>query len=367
MATEMIAMILAGGRGTRLLELTQKVAKPAVYYGGKYRIIDFPLSNCANSNIGIVGVLTQYESIELSAYCSQGYFWGLNGRNRGTFILSPREKSDGFGLYQGTADAIYQNIDFMDRFEPEYVLILSGDHIYKMDYDKMLDFHKQQNADVTIAGLTVTLEEAKRFGIMNTEGDRIVEFEEKPAHPKNNQASMGIYIFSYKVLKEALMKDASLKTDHDFGKNIIPTLLNEGKKLVAYPFKGYWKDVGTVESLWQANMDLLDEANPLEMSDESWKIYTEDVPSTPQFIEKGASVNRCYINQGCVIEGKVENSVLFRNVHIEKGAKVIDSVLLPNAVVKKDAVVIKSIIGEKTVINENEHIGKDNEISLIVR
>lgn len=367
---EMLAMILAGGRGTRLLDLTNKVAKPAVYYGGKYRIVDFPLSNAANSGIDVIGVLTQYESIQLNAYVSQGSRWGLEGRGKGVFVLPPREKDNTtFGVYKGTADAIYQNIDFMDMYEPEYVLILSGDHIYKMNYAKMLAFHKEQNADVTIAGLEVTYEEAKRFGIMNTDAnDRIVEFEEKPAHPKNNLASMGIYIFTYKALKKALNLDANdEKSAHDFGKNIIPYMLNNNKKLMAYRFKGYWKDVGTIDSLWEANMDLLDSDNGLNLSDETWKIYTEDAPATPQVIGPKAKIKRSYINQGCVIDGTVENSVLFTDCKISKGAKVIDSVLMPKVVVEEGAVVKNCIVAEGLVIPKDAEIGDRNEIKLIAR
>ena len=370
MKTEMLAMILAGGRGTRLLDLTNKVAKPAVYYGGKYRIVDFPLSNSANSGIDVIGVLTQYESIQLNAYVSQGSRWGLEGRGKGVFVLPPREKDDtAFGVYKGTADAIYQNLDFMDMYSPDYVLILSGDHIYKMNYAKMLAFHKAQKADLTVAGLEVTFEEAKRFGIMNTdETDRIVEFEEKPAHPKNNLASMGIYIFSYKELKKALQLDAANeKSAHDFGKNIIPYMLNNNKKIVAYRFKGYWKDVGTIDSLWQANMDLLDENNGLDLSDDTWKIYTEDVPTTPQVIGPKAKIKRSYINQGCVIDGTVENSVLFRDVHISKGAKVIDSVLFPDVVVEEGAVVKNCIVAEGLTVPKEMEIGDREEIQLIAK
>lgn len=370
MKTEMLAMILAGGRGTRLLDLTNKVAKPAVYYGGKYRIVDFPLSNSANSGIDVIGVLTQYESIQLNAYVSQGSRWGLEGRGKGVFVLPPREKDDtAFGVYKGTADAIYQNLDFMDMYNPDYVLILSGDHIYKMNYAKMLAFHKEQNADLTVAGLEVTYEEAKRFGIMNTdETDRIVEFEEKPAHPKNNLASMGIYIFSYKELKKALQIDAANeKSAHDFGKNVIPYMLNNNKKIVAYRFKGYWKDVGTIDSLWEANMDLLDENNGLTMNDDTWKIYTEDVPTTPQVIGPKAKIKRSYINQGCVIDGTVENSVLFRDVHISKGAKVIDSVLFPDVVVEEGAVVKNCIVAEGLTVPKDMEIGDRNKIQLIAK
>jgi len=368
-STEMLAMILAGGRGTRLLDLTDKVAKPVVYYGGKYRIIDFPISNSANSGIDVIGVLTQYESILLNAYVAQGSRWGLDGAGKGIFVLPPREKSDGFDVYKGTADAIYQNIDFMDMYDPEYVLILSGDHIYKMDYSKMLDFHKAHNADVTIAGLEVTWEEAKRFGIMNTgEEDRIVEFEEKPAHPKNNLASMGIYIFSYPALRQALMEDAAVQeSSHDFGKNIIPNFLNSGKRIFAYRFKGYWKDVGTIDSLWQANMDLLDDNSNLNLDDDSWKIYTEDVPRTPQFVGASAKIKNASINQGCVINGSVESSVLFRDCVIERGAKVIDAVLMPEVVVKKGAVVRNCIVAEGLTIPEGVEIGSADKIELIAR
>ena len=369
MKKEMLAMILAGGRGSRLLDLTNKVAKPAVYYGGKYRIIDFPLSNSANSGIDIIGVLTQYESILLNAYVSHASLWGLEGRDKGIYVLPPRETDKGFGLYRGTADAIYQNIDFMDMYSPEYVLILSGDHIYKMDYAKMLQFHKETGADVTVAGLEVTWEEAKRFGIMNTdEKDQIIEFEEKPAHPKNNLASMGIYIFTYKTLRKYLIDDA--KNDdsaHDFGKNIIPGYLADGKKLMAYHFSGYWKDVGTVDSLWQANMDLLSETSELNLSESNWKIYTEDVPTTPQYIGPKAKIKRAFINQGCVVNGTIENSVLFTNCVVEKGAKVIDSVIMPGVVVKEGAVVKKCIVTEGMVIPEGVEIGNRNEVSLISR
>ena len=366
MKTEMLAMILAGGRGSRLHELTYKSAKPAVYYGGKYRIIDFPLSNCANSNINYVGILTQYESILLNSYVSKASTWGLEGRNSGTFVLSPREKAKGFGLYRGTADAIYQNLDFIDQYNPQYVLILSGDHIYKMDYSKMLDFHKENQADVTVAALTVTLQEAKRFGIMNCyDNKEVYQFEEKPKNPKSNLASMGIYIFNYDILKKALNEDAQLDTDHDFGKNVIPTLLANGKKIFAYPFSGYWKDVGTIDSLWQANMDLLAEDNPLNLADEKWKIFTEDVPTSPQFIGKDADISTSYINQGCVINGKVENSVLFRDVVVEKGAEIYDSVIMPEVVVEKGAVIRNSIVAEGLVIKKDSVIGNKDHVGLV--
>lgn len=366
MKTEMLAMILAGGRGSRLHKLTDKSAKPAVYYGGKYRIIDFPLSNCANSNINYVGILTQYESILLNSYVSQASVWGLEGRNSGTFVLSPREKNSGFGLYKGTADAIYQNLDFIEQYDPQYVLILSGDHIYKMDYAKMLAFHKENEADVTVAALTVSLEEAKRFGIMNAyDNKEVYQFEEKPKNPKSNLASMGIYIFNFDILKKALTADSKKDTAHDFGKNIIPTLLEEGKKVFAYPFNGYWKDVGTIESLWQANMDLLAEDNPLNLADEKWKIFTEDIPTSPQFIGENAQINSCCINQGCVINGKVENSVLFRDVTVQEGAEVYNSVIMPNVVIEKGAIVKKCIVAENLIIKNNTVVGDKDYVELV--
>ena len=368
MKTEMLAMILAGGRGTRLLDLTSKVAKPAVYYGGKYRIIDFPISNCANSGIGVIGVLTQYESILLNEYVSHSSRWGLEGRDKGIFVLPPRETNEGFGVYRGTADAIYQNIDFLDMYNPDYVLILSGDHIYKMDYAEMLEYHKKNNADLTIAGLEVTMEEAKRFGIMNTDkDDRIIEFEEKPEHPKNNVASMGIYIFSYPALRKALKADAVKDTDHDFGKNIIPNYLNSGKRIFAYRFKGYWKDVGTIKSLWEANMDIIDDNDVIHMGDPSWKIYTGDVVTTPQFIGEDADIQKAYINQGCIVNGTVKNSVLFGDVEVKSGAKVIDSVIMPEVVIGEGATVRNCIVSERLVIPPKAVIGNAKEVELISR
>ncbi len=357
----MVAMILAGGRGSRLYDLTKKVAKPAVYFGGKYRIIDFPLSNCANSDISVVGVLTQYESVLLNSYVSKDQHWGLDAKDAGVFVLPPREKDEtGFGLYRGTADAITQNIDFLDQNEADYVLILSGDHIYKMDYAKMLAAHKAANADCTIAVMEVPLKEASRFGIMNTnEEDIIVEFEEKPAQPKSNLASMGIYIFSYKVLREYLVADdKNSESNHDFGKDIIPALLNDGKKCLAYRFQGYWKDVGTIDSLWEANMDLLNPDNILDLADPSWKIYTEDVNELPQFIGATGSVDNAYITEGCVVDGVVKNSVLFTNVTVEEGAEVIDSVVMPNCVVKSGAKLVRCLVQENTVIPEGVELGK---------
>ena len=359
----MVAMILAGGRGSRLYDLTKKVAKPAVYFGGKYRIIDFPLSNCANSDISVVGVLTQYESVLLNSYVSKDQNWGLDAKDAGVFVLPPREKDDtGFGLYRGTADAITQNIDFLDQNEADYVLILSGDHIYKMDYAKMLAAHKAANADCTIAVMEVPLKEASRFGIMNTnEEDIIVEFEEKPAQPKSNLASMGIYIFSYDVLRQYLVEDdQKADSNHDFGKDIIPALLNTGKKCLAYRFEGYWKDVGTIDSLWEANMDLLNPDNILDLADPSWKIYTEDVNELPQFIGANGVVDNAYITEGCVVDGEVKNSVLFTNVTVEEGAQVIDSVVMPNCVVKAGAKLVRCLVQENTIIPEGVELGHEN-------
>ena len=367
----MVAMILAGGRGSRLLDLTKKVAKPAVYFGGKYRIIDFPLSNCANSGISVVGVLTQYESVLLNSYVARDHHWGLDARDSGVFVLPPREKDKtGLGLYRGTADAITQNIDFLDQMEAEYVLILSGDHIYKMDYAKMLAHHKANNADATIAVLAVPLKEASRFGIMNTdETDRIIEFEEKPAKPKSNLASMGIYIFNYKTLRKYLTADEKdPNSEHDFGKDIIPAFLSDNKVLTAYRFKGYWKDVGTIDSLWEANMDLLNPDNELDLGDSQWKIYTEDVPTPPQFIGEEAVVENCYINQGCIVNGNVKNSVLFTNVEVGSGAQVVDSVIMPNAVIGEGAKVTRCIVADNVEISPGVVGHKDSEhIELIAK
>ena len=368
----MLAMILAGGRGSRLHELTNRVAKPAVSYGGKYRIVDFPLSNCANSGVDIVGVLTQYESVLLNSYVAAGGRWGLDARESGVFVLPPREKADAdLDVYRGTADAISQNIDFIDKYSPEYLLVLSGDHIYKMDYDKMLDYHKEMNADATIAVIEVPMKEASRFGIMNTDGaGRIVEFEEKPEHPKSNLASMGIYIFNWKLLRKMLLADMKdPDSHHDFGKDIIPQLLNDNKTLAAYKFKGYWKDVGTIDSLWEANMDLLNPKNELDLNDRSWRIYTEDVTALPQYISADAEVKNAYITQGCVVAGSVQNSVLFTNVKVGAGAKVIDSVLMPGAVVEDGAVVTRALVADGVQIGKQAVVGSaDSEhIELVAK
>ena len=356
----MLAMILAGGRGSRLHELTNKVAKPAVSYGGKYRIVDFPLSNCANSGVDIVGVLTQYESVLLNSYVAAGGRWGLDARESGVFVLPPREKADAdLDVYRGTADAISQNIDFINKYSPEYLLVLSGDHIYKMNYDKMLDYHKEMNADATIAVIEVPMKEASRFGIMNTDGNgRIVEFEEKPEHPKSNLASMGIYIFNWKLLRKILLADMkNPDSHHDFGKDVIPCLLNDNKTLAAYKFKGYWKDVGTIDSLWEANMDLIDSRNELNLNDPTWKIYTEDTPALPQYIGPNAKINKAFITQGCVVEGEVSHSVLFTGCTVGEGAKIIDSVLMPGVEVAAGAVVQRALVADNVKIGKDAVVG----------
>lgn len=370
MGKEIVAMILAGGRGTRLKELTAKVAKPAVYFGGKYRIIDFPLSNCANSGIDVVGVLTQYESVLLGTYVGSGTKWGLDGNNSLAAILPARERGEvGATWYAGTADAIYQNISFLDQYDPEYVLILSGDHIYKMDYEEMLNVHKEKGADLTVAVLNVSLKEASRFGIMNTDDKGyIYEFEEKPEKPKSTLASMGIYIFSYKELRKYLIDDAADENSkHDFGMNIIPAMLADKKKLYAWTFDGYWKDVGTVESLWQANMDLLDDKElDLYNIKKDWKIYSEDTLGKPQLIGKDASVKNSLVTQGCVVNGEVEGSVLFNNVNVGEGAKVIDSVLMPGVLIEEGAVVKKAIIDEGVVVKAGTVVNDEaKEVALV--
>ncbi len=366
----MVAMILAGGRGSRLHDLTNKVAKPAVSYGGKYRIVDFPLSNCANSGIDVVGVLTQYESVLLNSYVSMGRRWGLDAKGSGVYVLPPREKADAnLDVYRGTADAISQNIDFIDTYNPEYLLVLSGDHIYKMNYSKMLDYHKENKADATIAVIEVPMREASRFGIMNANEDGVIyEFEEKPEKPKSNLASMGIYIFDWKQLRKLLVADMkNPDSNHDFGKDIIPTLLNDGKRLLAYKFKGYWKDVGTIDSLWEANMDLLDKKNELDLSDPTWKIYTEDVTTLPHYVGAEADIKRAFITQGCVIEGEVKNSVLFTGAKVGAGA--IDSVLMPGVTVEEGAVVTRALVADGVKIGKEAVVGSaDSEhIELVAK
>ena len=366
---EIVAMLLAGGQGSRLFALTQKKAKPAVSYGGKYKIIDFPLSNCTNSGIDTVGVLTQYEPLELNAYIGTGGFWDLDSLNGGAYVLPPYMKGETGNWYRGTADAIYQNINFIDNFDPDHIIVLSGDQICTMDYDKMLQYHKEKGADCTISVLNVTYEEAKRFGIMNTDEDeRIYEFEEKPAEPKSTKASMGIYIFNWKLLRKKLVADMKdPDSNHDFGKDIIPALLNDDKKLFAYKFKGYWKDVGTIDSLWEANMDLLNKNNELDLNDPTWKIYTEDTATLPQYIGPDAEINHAFVNQGCVIEGEITNSVLFTGAKVRKGAKIIDSVLMPGVVVEENAVVTRALVADNVKIGAGAVVGdaKSEHIELV--
>ena len=360
---ECVAMLLAGGQGSRLYALTQSMAKPAVYFGGKYRIIDFPLSNCVNSGIDTVGVLTQYQPLELNEYLGNGQPWDLDRMYGGVHVLPPYQKATGSDWYKGTANAIYQNINFIERYDPEYVLILSGDHIYKMDYAKMLAAHKEKNADITIAVLDVPKEEASRFGIMtcNEEG-RIVKFTEKPKNPDSTLASMGIYIFTWEKLKKYLIEDeANPESENDFGKNIITSMLADQQRLYAYNFEGYWKDVGTIDSLWESNMDLLDPNVPFDVWDKEWKIYSRTLNSPPQYVSEKAVVENSMISEGCEVEGKIDFSVLFQNVVVEEGATVTDSIIMPNTIVKKGAVVEYAIIGEGCTIEEGAHIGERPE------
>ncbi|MBQ8170707.1 MAG: glucose-1-phosphate adenylyltransferase [Oscillospiraceae bacterium] len=356
---ECVAMLLAGGQGSRLYALTQDMAKPAVPYGGKYRIIDFPLSNCVNSGIDTVGVLTQYQPLVLNEYIGNGQPWGLDTAHGGVHVLPPYESAAGKAWYSGTANAIYQNIGFVDRYNPEYVVILSGDHIYKMDYSKMLDFHKEQNADATIAVLEVPWEEAPRFGIMSANPDgTIYEFAEKPAEPKSNLASMGIYVFTWSKLRKHLIDNENDEgATKDFGKNIIPMMLANNEKMVAYHFDGYWKDVGTIDSLWEANMDVLDPNVPLDLLDDSWKIYSRNPVMPPHYTGENSKIENSMVAEGCEIYGTVDFSVLFAGVVIEEGAVVTDSIIMPGSVIKKGAVVEYAIVGENCVIGEGAHIG----------
>lgn len=349
-----VAMLLAGGQGSRLGVLTQKVAKPAVPFGGKYRIIDFPLSNCYNSGIDTVGVLTQYKPLALNSYIGIGSAWDLDRIHGGVYVLPPYVKEQGGEWYKGTADAICQNVNFIDRFNPEYVLVLSGDHIYKMDYSLMLDFHQERQADVTIGVIEVPWDEASRFGIMSSdENCRITQFDEKPAQPKSNQASMGIYIFSWPVLRKYLLEDElDDRSTHDFGHDIIPKMLNLKHNLMAYPFKGYWKDVGTMESLWQANMDLLDEKSELDMHDSNWRIYSANPPRPPHYTAATAKVNSSIISEGCLVYGEVKNSVIFPDVYVGKGASVTNSVIMTGVRIEDNVIIDKAIIGRKAVLKQ---------------
>ena len=356
-----VAMLLAGGQGSRLGVLTKKVAKPAVPYGGKYRIIDFPLSNCTNSGIDTVGVLTQYMPLELNSYIGSGAPWDLDLSNGGVFVLPPYQTGKTGDWYSGTANAIYQNMAFIEQYNPDYVLILSGDHIYKMDYNAMLKYHIRKGADATIAVRPVPWEEASRFGIMNTDADdNIIEFEEKPKNPKSNKASMGIYIFTWEKLRAYLTADEADETSsNDFGKNIIPSMLGDKQVMVAYNFDGYWKDVGTIESLWEANMDLLDTPMPIDLHDKKWRIYAKNPGLAPHFIAKGADVQDSLITEGCSILGKVHHSVLSAGVVVEEGACVQDAVIMPGAVIKRGAVVRRAIISENAVIGAGTLVGEE--------
>lgn len=361
--TECLAMLLAGGQGSRLGILTKKIAKPAVPYGGKYRIIDFPLSNCVNSGISTVGVLTQYQPLELNDYIGNGQAWDLDRANGGVHILSPYQQIKGTEWYKGTANAIYQNINFIDRYNPEYVVILSGDHIYKMDYNKMLEYHKEKNAACTIAMLEVSWEEASRFGLMILNDDNSIrEFEEKPKNPRSNKASMGVYVFTWSKLREYLIADEQdPDSSNDFGKNVIPKMHQDGERMFAYLFDGYWKDVGTIDSLWEANLDLLNPKVDLDLSDESWKIYAKTPVAPPHYISANAKVQNSMISEGSRVYGDVDYSILFNNVTVEEGAEVKYSIVMPGTVIKKGAVVQYAIVAENAVIEADAVVGKSPE------
>ena len=362
---ECVAMLLAGGQGSRLYALTEKTAKPAVPFGGKYRIIDFPMSNCVNSGIYTVGVLTQYQPLVLNEYIGNGQPWDLDRANSGVTVLPPYQGKKSADWYRGTANAIYQNLAFIRRYDPDYVLILSGDHIYKMDYSEMLAAHKKNNADCTIAVLDVPLEEASRFGIINTDDSgRILEFEEKPAHPKSTKASMGIYIFNRTVLEEYLIRDEEdKKSSNDFGKNIIPNMLNDGKLMYTYGFKGYWKDVGTIDSLWEANMELLGTPPKFDINDKKWRIYSRTPADAPHFVGEHGQIANSLITEGCEIDGVVENSVLSNGVKVERGAYVKDSVVMSGVVIKAGAAVNYSILDEGAVVCEGAVVGQNKDIA----
>lgn len=368
MKKQMIAMILAGGQGTRLKSITSNIAKPAVPFGGKYKIIDFVLSNCTNSNIDTVGILTQYQPYLLNNHIGVGTYWDLNRKYGGVSLLQPFQSSRGANWYEGTANAIYENIDYIKSHDPKYVLILSGDHIYKMNYYKMLMAHIEKGADCTISVIKVPMEEASRFGILNTDEDlRINSFDEKPKKPKNDLASMGIYIFNTDVLIKYLEEDAIRDSAHDFGKNIIPNMLNDGLKLYGYKFEGYWKDVGTVKSLWESNMDLLSRDNILDLYDDTWRIYTKNEDLPPQYIDKSAEVTNSLVNEGCRIYGKVKDSVLFTDVIIGEGSEVCQSVIFPKVKIGKNVKIYKAILTEGCVINDNQVIGSidSDDIELV--
>lgn len=367
MKNEMLALILAGGQGTRLGKLTQSIAKPAVQFGGRYRIIDFALSNCANSGINNVGIITQYQPLALNSHIGNGSSWGLDGINSGATILQPYSATEGNRWFQGTSHAIYQNIDYIDSINPEYILILSGDHIYKMDYDDMLQTHKDNMASLTVAVIDVPLKEASRFGIMNTDSnDRIVEFEEKPEQPKSTKASMGIYIFNWDRLRTMLVDAEKNNIDmSDFGKNVIPAYLESGERVYTYNFNGYWKDVGTIESLWEANMEYIGEDNDLHSRDRSWKIYSKNLIAPPNFITEEAHVKDSLIVDGCFVSGKVEHSILSTNVQVKEGAQIKDSFIMSGAVIGEGAKITRAIVGEGAKIGEDVEIDGTEEVQVI--
>ncbi|MFZ2763179.1 MAG: glucose-1-phosphate adenylyltransferase [Streptococcus infantarius] len=368
MKNEMLALILAGGQGTRLGKLTQNLAKPAVQFGGRYRIIDFALSNCANSGVDNVGIITQYQPLVLNSHVGNGSNWGIDGINSGATILQPYSATEGNRWFEGTSHAIYQNIDYIDSIDPEYVLILSGDHIYKMDYDDMLRTHKDNLASLTVAVIDVPLKEASRFGIMNTDSnDRIVEFEEKPEHPKSTKASMGIYIFNWQRLREVLVNAEKNNVDmSDFGKNVIPAYLEAGDRVYTYNFDGYWKDVGTIESLWEANMEYIGEDNELHSRDRSWKIYSKNLIAPPNFITEEASVKNSLVVDGCFVSGKVNHSILSTNVQVKKDAEITDSFIMTGAIIGEGAKIKRAIVGENAVIGDGVEIdGTGKEVQVV--
>ena len=360
---EVVAMLLAGGQGSRLGVLTRNLAKPAVPFGGKYRIIDFPLSNCVNSGIETVGVLTQYQPLELNDYIGNGQPWDLDSNNAGVHVLPPYQKQKKTDWYKGTANAIYQNIPFIERYNPDYVVVLSGDHIYKMDYSKMLNFHKEKNAACTIAVYEVPMAEASRFGILNTNEDgSIYEFDEKPKKPKSNKASMGIYVFTWEKLRKYLEEDENdPQSQNDFGQNVLPAMLNAGESMFAYRFEGYWKDVGTIESLWESNMDLLDPNIPLDLNDPEWRIYSRNPVMPPHYVAKGATIQNSLAAEGCNVYGTVDFSVLFAGVYVAPGAVVRDSIIMPGSRIEEGATVQYAIVAENSVVGANSVVGQRPE------
>lgn len=367
MKTEMLAMILAGGQGTRLGKLTKNIAKPAVPFGGRYRIIDFTLSNCANSGIKNVGVVTQYQPLALNEHIGNGASWGLDGINSGVTILQPFSSSEGSKWFEGTAHAIYQNIAYIDQMDPQYVLVLSGDHIYKMDYEEMLENHKENNASLSVAVIEVPIDEASRFGIMNTdENDRIIEFEEKPEQPKNNLASMGIYIFNWGRLRSVLMnsynKDGQMI---DFGQHVIPNYLESGENVFAYRFQGYWKDVGTIDSLWEASMEFIEPEMELDIRDRNWRVYSKNTISPPHFLTETGSAKDSLIVDGCFVAGDVEHSILSDDVQIKEGSQVTDSVIMPGATIGKNVKIHRAIIGENAIVGDNAVVDGTDEIAVV--